>query len=163
MSRASSIAAVLSLAALALAAPAQAQDGVAAWRVECTGDGKVLDCRAIQQLFHRESRQLILMVLARRGPDGKTPTANLTIQLPLGLNLTEPVLLRVDNGPQEKQPIQTCTNIGCFVSMTTTPQFLSAMRSGQELKITVFDGNKKPIEMGLPLLGFGLAFDKARG
>ena len=53
MSRASSIAAVLSLAALALAAPAQAQDGVAAWRVECTGDGKVLDCRAIQQLFHR--------------------------------------------------------------------------------------------------------------
>ena len=41
MSRASSIAAVLSLAALALAAPAQAQDGVAAWRVECTGDGKI--------------------------------------------------------------------------------------------------------------------------
>ena len=37
------------------------------------------------------------------------------------------------------------------------------MRSGQELKITVFDGNKKPIEMGLPLLGFGLAFDKAQG
>ena len=163
MSRASSIAAVLSLAALMLAAPAPAQEGVAAWRVECTGDGKVLDCRAIQQLFHRESRQLLLMVLARRGPDAKTAPAQLTIQLPLGLNLTEPVLLRVDNGPPEKQPIQTCTNIGCFVSMTTSPQLLSAMRSGQELKITVYDGNKKPIEMSLPLLGFGLAFDKARG
>jgi len=161
MSRASSIAAAALLLALAAAAPVAGQDGIAAWRVECTGDGKTLDCRAIQQLFHRESRQLLLMVLARRGPDAKT--AQLTIQLPLGLNLTEPVLLRVDGGAPEKQPIQTCTNIGCFVSMTASDRLLGAMRSGQELKITVYDGNKKPIEMGLPLLGFGLAFDKARG
>jgi invasion protein IalB len=163
MSRARSVAVMASLTALVLAAPAPAQDGVAAWRVECTGDGKTLDCRAIQQLFHRESRQLLLMVLARRGPDPKTAPAQLTIQLPLGLNLTEPVLVRVDNGAADKQPIQTCTNIGCFVSMTASPALVSAMRSGQELKITVYDGNKKPIEMGVPLLGFGLAFDKARG
>jgi hypothetical protein len=26
----------------------------------------------------------------------------------------------------------------------------------------VQDANKKPVEMGLPLLGFGLAFDKAK-
>jgi invasion protein IalB len=36
------------------------------------------------------------------------------------------------------------------------------MRSGNDLKITVQDANKKPIEMSLPLLGFGLAFDKAK-
>jgi invasion protein IalB len=163
MSRASAIATVASLLAIALTTAVQAQDGVAAWRVECTGDGKTLDCRALQQLFHRESRQLLLMVLARRGPDAKTAPAHLTIQLPLGLNLTEPVQIRVDNGPPEKQPIQTCTNTGCFVSMTASPQLLSAMRSGRDLKITVMDGNKKPVEMGLPLFGFGIAFDKARG
>ena len=163
MSRAGSIATFAPLLAIMLSTPTQApaQDGVAAWRVECTGNGKTLDCRAIQQLFHRESRQLLLMVLARRGPDPKT--AQLTIQLPLGLNLTEPVQIKVDNGQPDKQPIQTCTNTGCFVSMNASPQLLAAMRSGRDLKITIMDGNKKPIEMGLPLLGFGIAFDKARG
>jgi invasion protein IalB len=36
------------------------------------------------------------------------------------------------------------------------------MRGGTDLKIIVQDANKKPIEMSLPLLGFGLAFDKAK-
>ena len=35
------------IAAVSYSAPAQAPDGPpAAWRVECTGDGKTLDCRA---------------------------------------------------------------------------------------------------------------------
>ena len=34
--------------------------------------------------------------------------------------------------------------------------------SGSELKVTLQDANKKPIELSVPLLGFGLAFDKAR-
>ena len=36
------------------------------------------------------------------------------------------------------------------------------MRNGTELKITFQDANKKPIEMAVPLLGFGVAFDKVR-
>jgi len=36
------------------------------------------------------------------------------------------------------------------------------MRTGSQINITVQDSNKKPVEMGLPLLGFGLAFDKAK-
>ena len=36
------------------------------------------------------------------------------------------------------------------------------MRTGTDLKITVQDANKKPVEMSLPLLGFGIAFDKAK-
>jgi invasion protein IalB len=133
---------------------------VAAWRVECTGDGKTLDCRAVQQIYQRETRQLLVSVLARRAPDAKS--ALLTIQLPLGLNLTEPVQIKVDNGQPERQPIQTCTNIGCFVSMTANERLVAAMRTGSELKIIVQDASKKPVEMGLPLLGFGVAFDKAR-
>ena len=41
-------------------------------------------------------------------------------------------------------------------------KLLAAMRTGGELKITVQDANKKPVDMGLPLLGFGPAFDKAK-
>ena len=143
------------------AAPAQAPEpSVAAWRVECSGDGKALECRAVQQVFQRETRQLVLSAVVRPAPDAKTGAMLLT--LPLGLNLTEPVTVKVDNGAAERQPIQTCTNVGCFVTMTLSDKMLAAMRAGSELKITVQDVNKKPIDMGLPLLGFGLAFDKAK-
>jgi invasion protein IalB len=146
---------------VASAAPAQAPDGPpAAWRVECSGDGKTLDCRAVQQVFHRETRQLVVSLVVRPAADGKTGA--MVVTLPLGLNLTEPIMVKVDNGPPERQAIQTCTNVGCFVAMTVTDKLVAAMRTGSELKITVQDANKKPVEMSLPLLGFGPAFDKAK-
>ena len=149
------------IAAAQSALAQQAPDGPpAAWRVECSGDGKTLDCRAVQQVFHRETRQLVVSVLVRPAPDGKS--AAMVITLPLGLNLTEPVLVKVDNGAAERQSIQTCTNVGCFVAMTLTDKLIAAMRTGSDLKITVQDANKKPVEMSLPLLGFGIAFDKAK-
>ena len=124
------------------------------------GDGKTLDCRAVQQVFHRETRQLLVSLVVRPAADGKTGA--MVVTLPLGLNLTEPITVKVDNGPPERQAIQTCTNVGCFVAMTVTDKLVAAMRTGSELKITVQDANKKPVEMSLPLLGFGLAFDKAK-
>ena len=155
------IALSLFIAAAQSALAQQAPDGPpAAWRVECSGDGKTLDCRAVQQVFHRETRQLVVSVLVRPAPDGKS--AAMVITLPLGLNLTEPVLVKVDNGATERQSIQTCTNVGCFVAMTLTDKLIAAMRTGSDLKITVQDANKKPVEMSLPLLGFGIAFDKAK-
>jgi invasion protein IalB len=148
-------------AAIAQAAPAQPPEAPpAAWRVECSGDGKTLECRAIQQVFHRESRQLLVSLAVKPAADGKTGA--MIVQLPLGLNLTEPIALKVDNGAPEKQAIQTCTNVGCFVAMTITDKLLPAMRTGSELKLTMQDANKKPVDIGLPLLGFGLAFDKAK-
>jgi invasion protein IalB len=148
-------------AAIAQAAPAQPPEApTAAWRVECSGDGKTLECRAIQQVFQRESRQLVVSLAVKPAADGKTGA--MIAQLPLGLNLTEPIMLKVDNGATEKQAIQTCTNVGCFIAMTLADKFLAAMRTGSELKVTMQDANKKPFDIGLPLLGFSLAFDKAK-
>jgi invasion protein IalB len=149
------------VAASARSEPAPPSEGPpAAWRVECTGDGKTLDCRAVQQVYQRETRQLLVSLVVRPAADAKTGA--MILQLPLGLNLTEPVLVKVDNGPPEKQPIQTCTNVGCFVAMTVADKLLAAMRTGSLLHITVQDANKKSIDITLPLLGFGLAFDKAK-
>ncbi len=160
-------AALSAVAAFAIAAPLAvlcagpvAAQEVAAWRVECTGDGKTLDCRAVQQLFARETRQLVLAMVVRKAPDPKA--AAITIQLPLGLSLTDPLVMKVDAGQPERHPIQTCTNVGCFVALTASEKLVAAMRSGSELKVTLQDANKKPIELSVPLLGFGLAFDKAR-
>ena len=153
-------AALILVALTATPGPVTAQEAAAAWRVECSGDGKTLDCRAVQQLFQRDTRQLLVSMLVRKAPDPKA--ALVTLQLPLGLNLTEPVQLKVDNGQPERHPIQTCTNTGCFVSLTAGERLVTAMRSGTEIKITVQDASKNPIEMPLPLLGFGIAFDKAK-
>jgi hypothetical protein len=64
----------------------------AAWRVECTGDGKSLECRAIQQIFQRDTRQLVASVAVRFAPELKA--GSMSILLPLGLNLTEPVAIK---------------------------------------------------------------------
>ena len=119
--------------AVLCAGPVAAQE-VAAWRVECTGDGKTLDCRAVQQLFARETRQLVLAMVVRKAPDPKA--AAITIQLPLGLSLTDPLVMKVDAGQPERHPIQTCTNVGCFVALTASEKLVAAMRSGSELKVT---------------------------
>ena len=139
----------------------QAQDNSqGAWRVECAGDGKTLECRAVQQLINRENKQLVAQLTARIVPDSKAP--DLTIQLPLGLNLAEPVQLKVDNGPVEKLPVQTCKPAGCLATMPLNDKFLAAMRSGSVLKITMQDSNKRSLTFDVPLLGFGLALDKTK-
>jgi invasion protein IalB len=139
----------------------QAQDAAAAaWRVECGGDGKVLECRAVQQIVNREDKQTISLLTVRMAPDAKTPT--MLIQLPLGMSLVEPVQLRVDGGPVEKQPVQTCTPGGCFAGMPLNDTFLASMRSGTTLKLTFQDTNKRSITIDVPLLGFGLALDKIK-
>jgi len=141
---------------------AEAQDPPpAAWRVECTGDGKTLDCRAVQSLVSREdNKQLVALISVRTPSDTKTPV--MMLQLPLGLNLAEPVQIHVDNGPVEKQPVQTCTNNGCFVGLQLNDKMVAAMRGGTLLKITMQDSNKRPISLDVPLLGFGLALDKTK-
>jgi invasion protein IalB len=139
---------------------AQGPETPSAWRVECTGDGRSLECRAIQQIFQRDTRQLVASVAVRFAPEAKAGV--MSILLPLGLNLTEPVAIKVDNGPPERQSIQTCNNAGCLVTMTANDKLLAAMRTGTDLKLTVQDANKKPIDMSLPLLGFGIAYDKTK-
>lgn len=136
------------------------QNTVAAWRVECSGDGKILDCRAVQQMIQQDTRQIVAHFAVRVPPDAKAPV--MMIQLPLGLNLAEPIQMKVDNGAPDKYPIQTCTATGCFAGMPLNDKLVAAMRSGQLLRLAFQDSNKRPITVDVPLLGFGLALDKAK-
>lgn len=146
--------------AITFGLPTQAQEiAPAAWRVECTGDGKTLECRAVQQLVSQENKQLVVQLSARIAPDTKAPA--LALQLPLGINLAEPIQIKVDDGTAEKLPVQTCTAAGCFVTLPLKDPLLATMRTGKTLRITVYDATKRAITIELPLLGFGLAFDKA--
>ena len=159
--RLANIGAALLAASLGVLPAVRAQDAApAAWRVECTGDGKTLECRALQQIINRDDKRLLAQLTVRVPPDSKTPV--MMLQLPLGLNLSEPVQFKVDNGAIEKQSVQTCTTTGCFVGMQLNDKFLASMRGGTLLKIALQDSNKQPIALDVPLLGFSLALDKAK-
>ena len=148
-------------AALSLPHVSRAEDvASAAWRVECGGDGKVLDCRALQHLVSGENKQTVAILSVRVPADSKVPT--MLIQLPLGIALVEPVQLQVDGGPAEKQSVQTCTAVGCFLGIQLNDKLLAAMRSGKILKLTFQDTNKRSLSIDVPLLGFGLALDKVK-
>ena len=86
----------------------------------------------------------------------------LTMLLPLGISLTDPVQVKVDNGAVERYQVQTCTNTGCVVSVPLKDPLLAAMRTGTLLKISIQAPDKRTLNIDVPLLGFGLAYDKAK-
>ncbi len=58
--------------------------------------------------------------------------------------------------------MQTCTNAGCIVTIPLKDPLFAAMRSGTLLKIAIQTLDKRTINIDVPMLGFGLAFDKTK-
>jgi invasion protein IalB len=137
-----------------------ASDGGSGWRIECANDGKALDCRAINRVNHRDTRELIAAVAIRIPPDTKKPA--LIVQLPLGIQVTDKITLRVDEGQAEGYPVQTCTQTGCLVGAPASDALIAALRAGRELKVAFQSLAKQTITVTMPLAGFGLAYDKIK-
>jgi invasion protein IalB len=137
-----------------------ASDGGSGWRVECANDGKALDCRAINRVHQRETQQLIAAVAIRMPPGSKKPV--LAIQLPLGIQVTEQVSLQVDQHKAERHPVQTCTQSGCILGSNATDALITAMRNGKDLKVAFQSMTRQTITVTMPLVGFGLAYDKIK-
>jgi invasion protein IalB len=137
-----------------------ASDGGSGWRIECANDGKALDCRAINRVNHRDTRELIAAVAIRIPPDSKKPA--LIVQLPLGIQVADKITLRVDEGQAEGFPIQTCTQTGCLVGAAASDALIAALRGGRELKVAFHSLTKQTITVTMPLAGFALAYDKIK-
>ena len=154
-------------AATPAAAPEQTTSSIAAsptsgsWRVECSGDGKVLDCRVVQQVVLRENQQLVAGLTVRVPAETKKPV--MMVQMPLGILVSEAVELGVDEGKPERFNVQTCNQQGCFVGTPLAEATLAAMRSGKQLRLVFQNANKQAITVTMPLTGFGLAYDKVKG
>lgn len=93
-------------------------------------------------------------------PDTKKPA--LIVQLPLGIQVTDKITLRVDEGQAEGYPVQTCTQTGCLVGAPASDALIAALRGGRELKVAFQSLAKQTITVTMPLAGFGLAYDKIK-
>lgn len=149
----------------ASSALAQQQTNVPAagsdWRVECTNNGKALDCRVFTEVIEQKSRQIITTLTVRYPQETKKPV--MMIQVPLGVLVTKPITVGIDNGQPEQLMIQTCTQSGCAAGNQVPDSVIASMSSGKQLKIVFYNVNSQPVTVTMPLAGFALAYDKIKG
>jgi len=84
------------------------------------------------------------------------------VQLPLGLNLPGGAKLQVDDGKTAELQIQTCENRGCYAAVPISPDLLTALRSGKQLKVSFQNLSKETITIPMPLTDFATAYDKIK-
>jgi invasion protein IalB len=132
------------------------------WAVRCTSANREapLECAMEETAVLSKTGQLIVLVNIRVPSDTHAPLA--TVQLPLGLNLPGGAKLQVDDGKTADLLIQTCENRGCYAGAAITPEMLTALKSGKQLKLSFQNLAKETITVPMPLTDFATAYDKIK-
>ena len=144
---------------LTLASPAQAQS---AWVKRCEGggegEGAVQTCEMVQRLMDQESQSRVLEV-AIGFPAGKDSARGVII-LPLGVDLSQPLTLSIDQGTPLGFKVRYCLGDGCYAFLTLPSDVLAAMKTGSlgVLTFKTFDG--QPGRLPLALDGFTTALSE---
>jgi invasion protein IalB len=151
-------------------APAPSPSGTAAaappappgWAAHCNSVSRdaSLECTIEQNAILTKTGQVLVLVVIRVPGDTRAPLA--FVQLPLGLNLQTGAKFQVDDGKAVDLPIQTCENRGCYASAPVTPELLTALKSGKQLKVSFQDLAKETITIPMPLNDFAAAYDKIK-
>jgi invasion protein IalB len=154
------LASLVSIAAALAGEPEKIPAAGSDWRVECTNNLKTLDCRAFLEVVQKNSNQVVTAFTVRYPAETKKPV--MMLQLPLGILVSESVLVEVDGSQPERTAVQTCTAAGCFVGATMPEALINTMLTGKQLKIIFYDASKQRVTVTLPLAGFALAYNKIK-
>ena len=140
-------------------APPPASPG---WAARCSSASRdaPLECAIEQNAIFTKTGQVVVLVVIRVPGDTRAPLA--FVQLPLGINLPAGAKFQVDEGTAIDLPIQTCENRGCYASAPVTPELLTALKSGKQLKVSFHDLGKETITVPMPLNDFAAAYDKIK-
>jgi invasion protein IalB len=162
---------IILVAALTQAATAQtpppaqtSQIAISGWRVECDSQGTALNCRVTNRATQGGTGFVIAALGVAIANDTKKTV--LTLQLPLGLAVTDPVTLTADSVSQPYSII-TCDRAGCFARAPIGDALLDKMRDGkQSLRIAYNVVGptllKQTVTLTLPLDGFAVALNKIK-
>jgi invasion protein IalB len=132
------------------------------WAARCTSASREapLECAIEQTAVLTNTGQLIVLVNIRIPSDTHAPVA--LVQLPLGLNLPVGAKFQVDDGKAIDLQIQTCENRGCYASTPVAADFLAALKSGKQLKVSFQNLAKETITIPMPLADFAATYDKVK-
>ena len=158
----------------ASAALAQATEGAPAAPAEGPRDGQefqdwTLHCRAPegptpdvcemhQRVVNQEGERVMLAVVGRL-PNIDTP--GLLFVLPLGISLPPGAFLRIDQGEEERVPVERCERQGCRIELLLDDELLARLKAGTRATVAfhVYDGQgQRPrVDVPVSLLGFSAA------
>jgi invasion protein IalB len=138
--------------------PAPAQQPAAKWAVPCDGQAGAIDCRVVQTLLVKGTRQLLMSVTVRKPKDAES--AAMMFHLPHGIYLPAGIRVKIDDGKAGDHPVQTCDQRGCYVGMTLPPALLGEMKKGSKMVVGMQDLSKRPMDVTVGLEGFAEAFKK---
>jgi invasion protein IalB len=146
----------------AAASPAEPAPTAPGWAGRCSSASRdaPLECAIEQTAVLSKTGQLIVLVNIRVPGDTHTPVA--MVQLPLGLNLPGGAKFQVDDGKVTDLQIQTCENRGCYAGTPISPDLLTALKSGKQLKLSFQNLAKETITIPMPLADFAAAYDKIK-
>ncbi len=132
------------------------------WAARCSSASRdaPLECAIEQTAVLSKTGQLVVLVNIRVPSDTHAPI--LLAQLPLGLNLPAGAKLQVDDGKVTELQIQTCESRGCYATIPVPADLITALRSGQQMKLSFQTMNKEPIVIPMPLADFAAAYDKIK-
>lgn len=156
-------------------APQQQQQPASAelWTVRCnpadekTEDGKPSPgagaCEVFQRLIIQKTGQRVTEMaigFPRNEKGEKEKDARGVLVLPLGILLTDEIVMQIDTGKKFKFRVRHCTAQGCFAYLTLNKGAISAFRKGEIATIKAQASTGQPLEIKLGLKGFSAAFDK---
>ena len=132
------------------------------WIARCSSASRSssLECAIEQSAVLTKTGQLIVLINIRVSADTRTPVG--LVQLPLGLNLPAGAKLQVDDGKASDLQIQTFEARGCYANLQISPEMLTALKSGKQLKVSFQNLAKETIAIPMPLADFAAAFDKIK-
>ncbi len=131
-----------------LAAHAQISAEASAWHKRCEGDR----CEIVQRLMDQQSQSRVLE-MAIGFPVGEKGARGVII-LPLGVDMSQPFTLAIDEGTPAAFKVRYCLSDGCYGFMALSPDMLARMKKGQlgTISFHTFDG--QPGRLPLSLDGF---------
>jgi invasion protein IalB len=145
------------------AAPAP-QVALSGWKVECDSQGTALNCRVTNRATEGGTGFVIAALGIAMASDTKKPI--LTLQLPLGLAVTDPVTLSEESISQPYSLV-TCDRAGCFARAPISDALLDKMRDGKQGLRVAYNVVgptllKQTVTLTLPLDGFAAALNKIK-
>jgi invasion protein IalB len=132
------------------------------WTVRCgVRESAAMErCFLFQNVVTRKGGQRVLHVAVGYLPGDESPAGILT--LPLGISLPPGASLELDGGVSLQFPIERCEAKGCQAGFRITPEFLEALKTAQEARVTFYDGTRHPIDVKLSLKGLWEGFQDLR-
>jgi invasion protein IalB len=130
------------------------------WRLRCEAPNELRPefCEMRQRIVDQDGNRVVLAAVGRLPNIDK---AGLLFILPLGISLPPGTFLKIDEGEEQRVPVERCEQQGCRIELILEGELLSRLKAGTRgtLSFYVYDGrgNRPRVDVPISLLGFSAA------